>query len=165
MGQKTRPWGLRWRSSTFFIISTVAVGLFTDLFLYGLVVPVLPFMLRTRLGVPEDEIQSYASGLLAAYAAAQVLSALPAGWIADRTSSRRAPFMSGLAALLAATIMFAVGESTAVLILARILQGISAAVVWTAGLVMVIDTVGPRDLGKVLGSVSSLTAVEAMKKH
>lgn len=31
------PAGLKWRSNTFFIISTVGVGLFTDLFLYGLV--------------------------------------------------------------------------------------------------------------------------------
>ena len=36
------PAGLSWRSNTFFIVSTVAVGLFTDLFLYGLIVPILP---------------------------------------------------------------------------------------------------------------------------
>ena len=30
------PIGLRWRSSSVFICSTVAVGMFTDLFLYAL---------------------------------------------------------------------------------------------------------------------------------
>lgn len=70
--RKSVPLGLRWRASTLFIISTVAVGLFTDLFLYGLVVPILPFMLRERVALPEDKIQSYVSGLLAAYAGASV---------------------------------------------------------------------------------------------
>ncbi|ORY68176.1 major facilitator superfamily domain-containing protein [Pseudomassariella vexata] len=159
MSQTNPPRGLRWRSSTTFIIATVAVGLFTDLFLYGLVVPVLPFMLRNRMSIPDEEIQSYVSSLLAAYAGASVVSAVPAGWIADRTDSRQTPFLSGLAALLAATIMLASGDSIAVLVVARILQGISAAVVWTIGLAMVLDTVGPQDLGKVIGSIFSFISV------
>ncbi|KAI1475890.1 MFS general substrate transporter [Daldinia eschscholtzii] len=156
---KSPPWALRWRSNTLFIIATVAVGLFTDLFLYGLVVPVLPFMLRNRLSIPEDEIQSYVSNLLAAYAGASVVSSVPAGWIADRTNSRRVPFLSGLAALLAATIMLALGKSIAMLFVARVLQGISAAVVWTIGLAMILDTVGPQNLGKVVGSIFSFISV------
>jgi len=99
------------------------------------------------------------SGLLAAYAGASVLFSLPAGWIADRTNSRQAPFLCGLAALLLATIMLAVGQSIAVLVVARILQGISAAVVWTIGLAMVLDTVGAENLGKVIGSIFSFISV------
>lgn len=153
MANNNPPWALRWRSNTFFILATVAIGLFTDLFLYGLVVPVLPYMLRSRLGIPEKQIQSQVSDLLAAFAGAAVVSSVPAGWIADRTSSRQAPFLSGLAALFAATVMLALGRSMAVLYVSRVLQGISAAVVWTIGLAMVLDTVGPRNLGKVVGSV------------
>ena len=41
----------------------------------------------------------------------------------------------------------------AVLAVARVLQGISAAVVWTIGLALVLDTVGPENLGKTIGSV------------
>ncbi|KAI0973712.1 major facilitator superfamily domain-containing protein [Xylaria arbuscula] len=159
MAKGDPPWALRWRSNTLFIISTVAIGLFTDLFLYGLVVPVLPFMLRSRLSIPEDEIQFYVSNLLAAYAGASVVSSIPAGWIADRTNSRQVPFLSGLAALLAATILLALGQSIAVLVVARILQGVSAAVVWTIGLAMVLDTVGPQNLGKVIGSIFSFISV------
>lgn len=152
---KNPPWALHWRSNTFFITATVAIGLFTDLFLYGLVVPILPFMLRSRLGVPEDQIQSYVSGLLAAYAGSSVLFAFPAGWVADKTNSRQAPFLSGLAALLVATIMLAFGRNMPVIIVARVLQGISGAVVWTIGLAMVMDTVGPGNMGKVIGSVGT----------
>ena len=153
------PIGLPWRSSTPFILSTVAIGLFTDLFLYGLIVPILPFLLTDRIGLPQDKVQSYSSALLAAYAGASVLFSLPAGWVADRTGARRTPFLAGLAALLAATILLGVGRSIAVLVLARVLQGISAAVVWTVGLAMVLDSVGPENLGKVVGSLFSFISV------
>lgn len=154
MSSTTPPIGLRWRASTPFILSTVAIGLFTDLFLYGLVVPVLPFMLQYRINLPEDKIQSYVSGLLAAYAGASVVFSIPVGIIADRTNARQTPFLCGLAALLAATLMLGFGQNIPMLIVARILQGTSAAVVWTVGLAMVLDTVGPEHLGKVIGTVS-----------
>lgn len=159
MDSSKAPFALKWRSHTLFIIATVAIGLFTDLFLYGLIVPVLPFMLQQRVDIPEDKVQSYVSGLLASYAGASVLFSIPAGWVADRTNARRTPFLTGLVALLAATIMLAVGQSVAVLVLARVLQGTSAAIVWTVGLAMILDTVGPENLGKVIGSIFSFISV------
>jgi MFS family permease len=155
MGAESPPWGLRWRASTLFIIATVAVGLFTDLFLYGLIVPILPFMLRDRVDLPEEKVQSYVSAMLAAYAGASVVFSLPAGIIADKVRTRQAPFLSGLAALLAATLMLAFGQSIPVLIVARVLQGTSSAFVWTVCLAMILDTVGPGNLGKTIGSVSA----------
>ena len=148
-----KPIGLNWRSSTLFIVSTVGIGLFTDLFLYGLVVPILPFILEGRVGIPPDQIQSNVSGLLAAYAGASVLFSPPAGIIADRLPSRQLPFLLGLAALLLATLLLFLGQTVAVLAVARVLQGMSAAVVWTIGLALVLDTVGPDNLGKTIGSV------------
>ena len=153
MSSEKHPRGLHWRANTLFIIATVAIGLFTDLFLYGLIVPILPFMLRERIGIPQDEVQSYVSGLLAAYAGASVVCSIPIGIIADRTNARQTPFLCGLAALLAATVMLALGRNIPTLVVARVLQGISAAVVWTVGLAMIMDTVGPENLGKVIGSV------------
>ena len=153
MAKDTPPWGLRWRSSTLFITSTVGIGLFTDLFLYGLIVPILPFILRDRIDLPESQTQSHVSGLLAAYAGASVLFSLPAGIIADKLSARQLPFLLGLIALSAATLMLFLGQTMPVLVIARLLQGISAAVVWTIGLALVLDTVGPENLGKTIGSV------------
>jgi MFS family permease len=116
-------------------------------------------MLRERVSVPDDKVQSYVSGMLAAYAGSSVLFSIPAGWIADRTSARQTPFLAGLAALLGATLLLAFGQSIAVLILARVLQGISGALVWTVGLAMVLDTVGPQNLGKVIGTIFSFISV------
>lgn len=150
---KSKPIGLKWRSSTLFIVSTVGIGLFTDLFLYGLVVPILPFILQDRVNLPHNQIQSHVSGLLAAYAGASVLFSLPAGILADRLPTRQLPFLVGLTALLLATLLLFLGQTVAVLTVARVLQGISAAVVWTIGLALVLDTVGPENLGKTIGSV------------
>lgn len=93
------------------------------------------------------------SGLLAAYAAASLIFSLVAGIIADLGSSRKLSFLAGLIALLIATIMLFLGQSVTVVALARVLQGASAAVVWTVGLALLLDTVGSDDLGKTLGSV------------
>ena len=155
----SRPYGLQWRSNTFFIISTVAIGLFTDLFLYGLVVPILPFILRERIGIPHSQIQHYTSVLLACYAGASVIFSLPAGIIADKLPARQLPFLVGLIALLAATILLWLGQSMAALIVARLLQGMSAAAVWTIGLALVMDTVGIDKLGVTIGSIFSFISV------
>ncbi|PMD40179.1 MFS transporter-like protein [Hyaloscypha variabilis F] len=153
------PIGLKWRSNTLFIISTVGIGLFTDLFLYGIVVPILPFILTDRLAVPHDKIQTYTSALLACYAGASVIFSLPAGIIADKLPARQLPFLGGLVALLASTILLWLGETISILILARVLQGISAAVVWTVGLAMILDTVGSEKLGVTIGSIFSFISV------
>ncbi|TKX24290.1 MFS transporter-like protein 54 [Elsinoe australis] len=154
-----KPAGLTWRSNTFFIVATVGIGLFTDLFLYGLVVPILPYMLQDRVGLPENQVQSHVSGLLAAYAGASVLFSPIAGYLADKTSTRQAPFLLGLTALLLATILLMVGDNVATLAIARILQGISAAFVWTIGLALALETVGPENLGKTIGSIFSFISV------
>ena len=154
-----KPAGLKWRSNTLFIIATVAVGLFTELFLYSLVVPVLPFMLHDRIGVPQDQVQSYVSVLLTVYAAASVFSSPFAGILADRLSTRQAPFLWGVLVLVAATTMLFLGRSLPVLVIARILQGLSAAVVWTIGLALLLETVGPENLGKTIGSVFSFISI------
>jgi MFS family permease len=56
---------------------------FTDLFLYGLIVPVLPFMLKDLANVPDTEIQSTFSDLLAIYVAASVMTSPIAGVLTD----------------------------------------------------------------------------------
>jgi MFS family permease len=153
------PAGIRWRSNTFFIVSTVAVGLFTDLFLYGLVVPILPYMLQDRVGLPQDQIQSHVDGLLAAYAGASVIFSPIAGILADKTTTRQGPFLLGLTALLLATVLLFMGNNIPTLVVARLLQGCSAAFVWTIGLALCVETVGKDNLGKTIGSIFSFISV------
>lgn len=50
--------------------------------------------------------------------------------------------------------MLCVGSSIGVLVAGRLLQGLSAAVVWTVGLALLVDTVGQKEIGQVMGYVS-----------
>ncbi|OCK80138.1 MFS general substrate transporter, partial [Lepidopterella palustris CBS 459.81] len=158
-----RPVGLCWRSNTYFIVVTVGVGIFTDLFLYGLIVPILPFMLEERVHTPKSEIQSQVSALLAVFAAASMVASPVAGMLADKlSSSRQLPFLLGLVILLLATILLAVGQSVAALATARLLQGASSGIVWTVGLALLVETVGPENLGKTIGSIFSVISVATL---
>src|SRR6186713_2843194 len=104
LSQSDAPVGLRWRSNAFFICCTVGFGAFTDVFLYGLFVPVLPFMLQDRVKIPDAEMQRTISNLLAIYAGASTLSSPIAGVLADRLSaSRQLPFLLGLVLLFLST--------------------------------------------------------------
>lgn len=157
------PKGLKWRSNTVFIVFTVGMGAFTDLFLYGLIVPVLPFMLKDRVGLPGSQIQGTVSNLLAVYAAASVAASPIAGILADKFSnSRQLPFALGLVMLVFATVLLAVGQSVCALALARFLQGASGGVVWTIGLAIIIETVGQENLGKTMGTVFSFISVAGL---
>lgn len=50
--------------------------------------------------------------------------------------------------------MFWFARTIASLVIARVLQGLSAAVVWTVGLALVVDTVGKEQVGGAMGWVS-----------
>ncbi|CAG8962037.1 hypothetical protein HYFRA_00005079 [Hymenoscyphus fraxineus] len=156
MASQSSSMSIHWRSKPSFTLSTVTFCLFTDLFLYSIVVPILPFLLRDRFSIPLDHVQPYTSGLITAYSGASVLFSIPSGWAADKIGSRKPPFLAGSLLLVVGTTMFAFGQSFAVLMIARGLQGMAAAVVWSVGLAMIQDTVGSRKMGQAIGTIYSI---------
>ncbi|KAI1332702.1 MFS transporter-like protein [Xylariaceae sp. FL0255] len=147
------PYLLAIRSSTTLIVITVCLGIFTDIFLYGLITPVLPFALPQRAGIPQQKVQSWLSILLAAYSAALFIGSPISGLYADRTSSRRWPLILGLLALAGATFLLAFGRSSGLFILGRVLQGLSSSVVWSVGCALLADTMG-KNVGVAMGYVN-----------
>ncbi|KAG0153696.1 hypothetical protein PDIDSM_2350 [Penicillium digitatum] len=154
-----RPKFVDLRSSKWFIMFVVAFATGTDIFMYGLIVPVTPTALRDRVGISEGSVQSWTSILLALYSAALLAFAPIVGYVADRAESRRWPLLVGLVALAAATALLCVGTNIALWIIGRLFQGAAAAVVWTAGLALMVDTVGKDDLGQAIGYVSMAISV------
>ena len=144
-----------WRSHPHFIVLTIAIGQFSDYFMFGMRVPLLPYLIRSHLdNVSEDEVQSRVASLLMSFSIAVLVTAVPAGWLADFPSVRNKLYLAGLGVLLWATVTFYTSENYAVMVLSRVLNGVSAALLYAAGFAMVADAVGPRDLGKALGTVS-----------
>lgn len=62
--------------------------------------------------------------------------------------SRQTPLLLGLPVMAASTALLGASESVWVLLVSRILQGFSAAIVWTVGLALTVDTVGKDELAQ-----------------
>ncbi|KAE8145008.1 MFS amine transporter [Aspergillus avenaceus] len=143
-----------WRSSRQFVTLAVCLAVFTDIFLYGLIIPVLPFALKERIGLPDDNIQQWVSALLACYGASILVGSLLFGWVGDHTKTRQLPFLLGLLVVGGATLLSALTTSLPLFLFARILQGISTASVFTIGFSLLLDTVGSKHIGSALGFTS-----------
>jgi MFS family permease len=76
------------------------------------------------------------------------------GWLTDRSLSRRLPFILGLLAIGGSTVLLCVGSSIGILVLGRLLEGLSSAVICTTGPALLVDTVGQKEIGKVMGYFS-----------
>ena len=61
------------RSSKGFVILVVCVAYFTDMLLSNLIVPILPYALLERVGLPEKDVQKWNSILLALYGGSQAI--------------------------------------------------------------------------------------------
>ncbi|GKZ73187.1 hypothetical protein AnigIFM50267_009864 [Aspergillus niger] len=149
----------QFRSSTTFAVLVVCVAVFTDIFLYGLVVPMLPFALAERVGLTDADIQRWNSILLASYGASIMLGSLLFGWMGDRTRTKQLPFLLGVGVMGGATLLFSLTRSLAVILLARILQGCSTAIVFTIGFSLMLDTVGEQHIGRAIGFTSMSLSV------
>ncbi|KAE8442556.1 hypothetical protein EG329_003043, partial [Mollisiaceae sp. DMI_Dod_QoI] len=162
IGDANAPPFLKLRSSNSFIVATIAIAVFTDIFLYSLVVPVLPFALTVRAGVKEEDLQRWTSIFLAVYGAALAVGSPIFGWFADRSSSRRVPLLLGLLALGGATAMLCAGSSLGLLVTGRFLQGLSASVVWTVGLALLSDTMDKEKIGQAMGYTAAATSIGSL---
>ena len=128
----------RWqqiRSSNKFIYLVVNLAAFTDAYIYGLIVPILPYALTKHAHVQPADVQKWTGILLGAFGGGLFLSSPIAGYWADNSISRRTPYLSGLIALTASTIMYSMGSEVAVLVIARFVQGASSGFVYCTGVV------------------------------
>jgi DHA1 family solute carrier family 18 vesicular amine transporter 1/2 len=139
------------RQGAALIVAMVALA--TDMFVYGLAIPVLPAIAH-REGAPAVAI----GVLFACYAAAFIVVTPLAGAWADR-AGLRGPMLVGLAGLAASTLLFAFGHGFAFLLLARFLQGAAAGVTWTASLALIAATHPPAVRGRAMGTALSAVAV------
>ena len=121
--------------------------MFTDTLLYYLLVPLLPAYARLY------GLDQMGLGLLfGSYAAALLVGTFPLSRLVDRVG-RREPMLVGLLGLFATTLLFAFARTYPLLILARVLQGLSATATWTAGMALLADHF-PREVrGRAMGTV------------
>lgn len=76
-----------------------------------------------------------------------------AGLFMDRIESRRTPFLLCLLCLTGATALLAVGTNVGLWVAGRVLQGVSAGMLWVVCLALITDTVGPAGIGRAVGVI------------
>ena len=69
------------------------------------------------------------------------------GWLGDKIKQRRVPMLLGIAASITANLMFMFAIAYWMLLLARFLQGVSNACVWTMSLCLIADNWPEDQLG------------------
>ncbi|KAK6523517.1 hypothetical protein TWF281_001498 [Arthrobotrys megalospora] len=156
------PFGYRWRSSTPFIISCIAIALFTESFLYGFIVPILPEILQGRNGVDPSDIQRVTYQILTLYGGVSVGSAVFIGELADRAGSRRVPLVIALGIALVGTLTLAASTKLWGVYLGRAIQGIGGTAAWIVGLATLRASIDGRNIGKAFGLVHSFVSVGAL---
>ena len=138
------------------LLALVCGVIFLDSVGYGLVVPVLPLYAR-QLGASDFAI----GFLFAAYAIALCLAAIPLGILSDRFG--RNPFvLFGMFAMSGAFVFYALAGSYPLLVIARALDGLTAAATWSAALALIGDRFPDSEMGSKMGWTMSAAAIGAI---
>lgn len=121
------------RSSIYYIALVTGMGLLTDICLYPLYTPAIPFRLEE---LRYDEISSKTGWLSSAYAAGLIVATFPITWLGSKYRSKRNILLGALALMAAGVLLFLLVANYAAMVSARILQGASGAGVWVLGLAL-----------------------------
>ncbi|KAL4793711.1 major facilitator superfamily domain-containing protein [Aspergillus venezuelensis] len=150
------PWGYKWRSSQTFIITTATISLFSECFLFGFIVPILPYMLEQRLHINPSQTQTYTTTLLTIYGLISLLSAPFIAHYADKTPHRKLPLLLSLIACATGTILVATSRAIWVLMAGQVLQSLASASVWVVAMATLVDNLDKESKGRVLGASMSV---------
>lgn len=127
------PIFLRARSSIYYIAMVAGMGLLTDVCLFPLFTPAIPFRLE-QLGY--TSISSLTGWLTAAYAGGLIVATFPFTWLGSRYKAKRNILLAALALMAVGVLLFLLVPNYAAMVAARFLQGTSGAGIWTLGLAL-----------------------------
>ncbi|KAK0494218.1 major facilitator superfamily domain-containing protein [Armillaria luteobubalina] len=147
-----KPWGWKWRSSYWFVTFVVWLGVATDLLVYSMVIPVVPFQLE-ELGYKHPA--SLTGWLLFAYSGGLAIATIPVAVWSEKYDARKLPLVAGVFILIGSQIMFMEAPAYWLMCLARTLQGVGSTMVWVVGLALLCDESPPELVGRQLGIAMS----------
>jgi MFS family permease len=129
---------------------------FFDVAFYAAIAPLLPDYAK------EFDLSKAEAGILAAsYAAGTLLASLPAGLVATWAGPRRT-VIGGLLLLGCSSLVFGLAHEIVLLDLARFVQGISGALIWSGALTWLITTAPPERRGAIIGTALGTAVAGAL---
>ena len=128
------------------LVLLVSAIVLLDVAFFAAVAPLLPHY------VDEFDLSKTSAGILtAAYAAGNLVAAIPAGWLAGRWGVKPTT-LAGLVGLAASSLVFGFANDVSLLIAARFAQGLAAACTWAAGFAWVVERAPAGRRGEVIGT-------------
>ena len=130
--------------------------IFIDVAFFAAIAPLLPEYVD-KLGLSKAE----AGILSAAYAAGTLIGSLPAGFVASRMGPRKT-VIHGLVLLGVASLVFGFGQQILLLDVARFIQGIAGALIWSGALTWLITTAPEEKRGSIIGTALGTAVAGAL---
>jgi MFS family permease len=128
------------------LVVLISAIVLLDVAFFAAVAPLLPHY------VDELDLSKTGAGILtAAYAAGNLVAAIPAGWLAGRWGVKPTT-LAGLIGLAVSSFVFGLAEEAWLLTTARFMQGLAGACTWAAGFAWVVDRAPPGRRGEVIGT-------------
>jgi MFS family permease len=138
------------------LLLLVAVLVFVDTMLFAALTPLLPRFAH-EFGLSKPVVGT----LVAAYAAGALIGGLPGGFAAVRIGPRRAVLV-GLAMMGVSSLGFAVAESFATLLIARLFQGLGSAFTWSGAFAWLLAAAPRERRGELIGAAMGAAVVGAL---
>ncbi|ORY48481.1 MFS general substrate transporter [Rhizoclosmatium globosum] len=139
--------------SKHFAVAVVFLGGFTDLCVYSIIIPIIPFVLEEI-----HEPESWIGILLAIYGLGVIVGSFTLGLMVSRKLvSKKLGMIGSLFVVWASILFFALGHNIWMLCIARFFQGLASCGVWVLGLALVADLYGGEEdkIGTVMGIIFS----------
>ncbi|KAJ5851736.1 uncharacterized protein N7529_011121 [Penicillium soppii] len=151
-------WSYGWRSSDTFILSSMSMALFTDEMLFAFMVPLLPHIFETRLGLDTTMTQRLTSVFLVEGALISIVSSPLIGDIADRASSKKVLLLVLLVLTLISVLCLSVTTSLTWLFIGRFFQCIVSNALYIVSIATMAENIGSEHMGKIAGLSATITA-------
>ncbi|OJJ42450.1 hypothetical protein ASPZODRAFT_137262 [Penicilliopsis zonata CBS 506.65] len=158
--------GSRWRSSPIFILTSVAVGMISNMFLYGFMVPILPYILEERVKINPSNTSTVTILLLAQNALISTVCTPTIGLIHHLVPSKRVFLIVSLLITLLSSGCMAASRSVYGIMVGRFLQALADSCMKSTGFSTVAEhstTFPPGSLMRLLNmAVSTGTSAGPM---
>ncbi|KAJ3233938.1 hypothetical protein HDU78_006154 [Chytriomyces hyalinus] len=123
------------RTSKHFAVAVVTLGIFTDITIYSIIIPIVPFILE-QLKEPE----SWVGILLAIYGLGVIIGSIAFGVLVTKNiTSKKYVMLGSLVIVWLSILFFAVSKTIWMLAAARLCQGLASTGVWIMGFALVAD--------------------------
>ena len=131
----------------------------TDSFVYTFAVPILPYIIESRLSLESSYTQRASFVFISQSALISVIFSPLVGYLADKYSTKRVWLRTASLVALVGTGMVVSAVSPAVLFIGRFVQALASTVAWVVGYATIADNVKLEHLGKTYGLISTVVAV------